>query len=160
MKRFQFVLTGLCLICSLNLTGAKFAAAQNQEINPDAREEFIPLGLISFSTKYQLAEDGRFIIFTIRNNAGRTINNIYGWVYRYRKGDDEKPENVLLVNNPHRGGVIVKGRPHSPGKLADWRFPLFKRVQEKDKENRFTLRVSPKSLFYSNIETRPKSSPK
>ena len=76
--------------------------------------EFTNLGIISVSRNYTIAEDYSHIIFQIRNNSGRTIHNIYGWVYRYNQAPNGKPFNFVLVNNPHQGGIVVGGKSHRP----------------------------------------------
>ncbi|MFQ5444352.1 MAG: hypothetical protein ACE5EK_07030 [Nitrospinales bacterium] len=119
---------------------------------PDDLQSFINLGLISFSPKYKLAENGNHIIFRIRNNSGRSISNIFGWVYSFTKGKDGKGTDFRLVNNPHKGGMIVKGGPHIPGKIIEWRFLLTEKILPEETKREFTLRVSQKSIFFMRLE--------
>lgn len=122
-----------------------------QEEADDVRT-FINLGLISFSPKYKLTENGRHIIFRIRNNSARSISNIFAWVYGFVKGKDGKETDFRLVNNPHRGGTMVKGGPHFPGKVIEWRFPLTEKISPDDTKRDFTLRASQKSIFFMKVE--------
>ena len=123
------------------------AAAQNI-----SQKDFTNLGLISISRNYTLAKDASHIIFPIRNNTTRTISNIFGWVYRFNQPPEGKPFNFVLVNNPHRGGTVIKGKPHRPTTIADWRFPLIKAVPGSKKAGKYTLRISTKSVFYPKVE--------
>ncbi len=118
----------------------------------DEEEKFVNLGLIGVSSKYNLTPDNRGILFRIRNNTTRTISNIFGWVYIYEKGEDDKEKNFVLLNNPHKGGSIVKGKPHSPGKISEWRFPLVRKATPPNQNVKYTLRVHSRSIFFANIE--------
>ncbi len=139
------------IICILQiLLSFQDSNAQSKEDNEE--EKFINLGLISFSPKYIVTEDFRLIRFKIRNNTNRTISNMFPWIYKYKKSEDGKASDFILVNNPHQGGLIQKNRIHPPGKKLFWQFKLVRPVPlEKNQE--YTLRVSPKSIFYSRVET-------
>ncbi|WP_144079147.1 hypothetical protein [Nitrospina gracilis] len=100
-------------------------------------------------------EDRNFILFQIRNDGVKTISHLFGWVYRYNEGPDE-PADFQLVNNPHQSAILVEGGPHQSDKVAQWRFSLNVIVPEQGNE-RFILRISPKSVFYAHHE--PVSAP-
>jgi len=122
-------------------------AAQKED-----ESQYVHLGLISFSPKYILAKDFSHIIFNIKNNGARTLSEIFGWVYLYQEGDAEKAKDFILVNNPHRGGTVVKGNPHRPGTIAQWRFPLTVKNRAITPKDKFTLRVDPKGIFFARME--------
>jgi len=86
----------------------------------DIKEEFVNIGLIGVSKLHSLPEQTNSIVFRIRNNTTRTISQIYGWVYMYDKGPNGKGNNFVLMNNPHKGGNIIKGNPHRPGTVSEW----------------------------------------
>jgi hypothetical protein len=118
----------------------------------DVKESFVNSGLISISDIYTLPSKTNTIVFRIKNNAGRTISQIYGWVYKYDKGSDGKENNFVLLNNPHRGGNIIKGKPHRPRTISEWGFPLLREAVIDNKEIGYTLRVHNRSIFFANIE--------
>lgn len=117
-----------------------------------AEQLFIDLGPVSFASQYFLGPDNTHITFRIKNQTTRTIKKIYGWVYQYTKGTEVNPRDLFLVNNPHRGGTITKGKPHRPGEIAEWRFPLNRSLPPTDANEKFTLRVSLKGIFYPKVE--------
>ena len=114
--------------------------------------DFVSLGLISYSPDYVLSKDYDFIVFKIKNLSGRTITEIFGWVYRSLEDAGGEPNGVLLANNPHRGGTIVKGQPHRPGTIAQWRFPLLPSDPPPSSKDTYFLRVSPKGIFFARVE--------
>jgi uncharacterized protein YbbC (DUF1343 family) len=119
----------------------------------DVKEEFINIGLIAVSKQHTLPEKTNTIVFRIRNNATRTISKIYGWVYMYDKGPNGKGKNFVLLNNPHKGGNIIKGNPHRPGTISEWSFPLVREPFIANQEIAYTLRVHSRSIFFANVET-------
>jgi len=119
-------------------------------------EKFVNLGLISISDQYTLPSKTNSIIFRIKNNTARTISQIYGWAYIYDKGPDGQGTNFVLLNNPHRGGNIIKGAPHRPGTISEWSFPLVREAVTANEEMGYTLRVHTRSIFFASIETRNK----
>jgi hypothetical protein len=149
IKKQLLLLTALSL---LSLTShAVQALAQD-----DVKERFVNLGLISISDLYTLHSKTNSIVFRIKNNAGRTISQIYGWVYIYDKGAEGKGTNFVLLNNPHRGGTIIKGTPHRPGTISEWSFPLVREPFIANQEIDYTLRVHTRSIFFASIESRKK----
>ncbi len=130
---------------------ASFAQAFLEETD----STYINLGLISYSTDYVLQEDLSSITFKIRNNTSRSISSMFAWVYRFQESEEGVPGSFLLVNNPHRGSVTVKGGAHPPGLIREWRFEILKRRRTAQGNEEYTLRVSPKSIFYLNIEPAP-----
>lgn len=122
----------------------------------DVKEKFVNLGLISISDLYTLPSETNSIVFRIKNNASRTISQIYGWVYMYDKGPEGKGTNFVLLNNPHRGGTIIKGTPHRPGTISEWSFPLVREPFIANQEIEYTLRVHTRSIFFASIEPRIK----
>lgn len=118
----------------------------------DAGEKFSDNGPIGISNQFTLPDKTNTIVFRIKNNTTRTISQIYGWVYMYDKGPNGKGKNFLLLNNPHKGGNIVKGNPHSPGTISEWSFPLVREPFIANQEIDYTLRVHPRSIFFAKVE--------
>jgi hypothetical protein len=143
----SFILTALSFLSLTSHTGQ--VLAQN-----DVKENFVNSGLISISDLYTLPSETNTIVFRIKNNAARTISQIYGWVYMYEKGSDGKGTNFILLNNPHRGGNIIKGNPHQPRRISEWSFPLLRKANIANKEISYTLRVHNRSIFFASIEPR------
>ena len=129
-------------------------AGNNALAQEDGKEKFRNLGLIGISTLHSFPEKTNTIVFRIKNNAARTISQIYGWVYMYDKGADGKGTNFVLLNNPHRGGNIIKGKPHRPRTISEWGFPLLREAVIDNKEIGYTLRVHTRSIFFASIEPR------
>ena len=123
----------------------------------DIKEEFVNIGLIGVSKLHSLPEQTNSIVFSIRNNTTRTISQIYGWVYMYDKGPNGKGNNFVLMNNPHKGGNIIKGNPHRPGTVSEWSFPLVRAPFIANQEVDYTLRVHTRSIYFSKVE--PPSAP-
>ncbi len=152
IKKQILLLSALSLLILTSYPGQSIA----QE---DDKERFINLGLISISDLYSLPSKTNTIVFRIKNNTARTISQIYGWVYMYDKGPDGKGTNFVLLNNPHRGGNIIKGAPHRPGTISEWNFPLVREPFIANQEIGYTLRVHTRSIFFSSIESGNKTEP-
>ena len=120
----------------------------------DENEKFANAGLISISNKYNLSEKTNTIIFRIKNNTTRTIKQIYGWIYIHKQNPEDKGNSFTLANNPHRGGNIIKGQPHSPGTISEWSFPLLNRHSKESQQMKYSLRVHPRSIFFSRLEEK------
>lgn len=142
----------LSVLILLSLTSYSSQALAQEDVT----EKFVNLGLISISDLYTLPSETNSIVFRIKNNASRTISQIYGWVYMYDKGPEGKGTNFVLLNNPHRGGTIIKGTPHRPGTISEWSFPLVREPFIANQEIEYTLRVHTRSIFFANIEPRIK----
>ena len=125
-----------------------------QDEDEDVEEKFVNLGLISISDLFTLPSQTNTIVFRIRNNASRTISQIFGWVYMYDKVANSRGDNFVLMNNPHRGGNILKGTPHRPGTIAEWSFPLVREPFIANQDIGYSLRVHPRSIFFATIEPR------
>ena len=139
----------------LNLT---FVNSGFSQAPPPEEEEFNDLGFIAYANDYKVAPEFDHITFRIKNQSILTIDKIYAWVYHVSEDEEGNPQVLSLVNNPHRAGVITKGNPHRPGDIAEWRFPLFKALTAKKVGNKYTLRISHKSIFYTKVE--PSAKPK
>ena len=126
----------------------------------DVNEKFENIGLIGISNLYTLPDKTSTIVFKIRNNSTRTISHIFGWVYMYDKAPNNKGKNFVLLNNPHKGGNIIKGKPHRPGTVSEWSFPLVRELFIANQEIDYTLRVHSRSIFFANVESGNKSAPK
>ena len=118
----------------------------------DSNEKFANLGMIAVSNQYILPTETNTIVFRIRNNTTRSISQIYGWVYVYEKGANGIEKNFQLLNNPHKGGNIVKGKPHFPGTISEWSFPLVREPFISDLEIDYTLRVHSRSIYFATVE--------
>ena len=151
IKRNILFLSSLCLLSFIFYSVQALA----QE---DSKEKFVNAGLISISDLYTIPSSTNTIVFRIKNNTARTISQIYGWVYKFDKGPDEKGKNFVLLNNPHKGGNIIKGKPHQPGTVSEWSFPLVRKPTISNQETAYTLRVHSRSIFFASIEQKTKSS--
>ena len=147
IKKKSLILTALSL---LSLTSHAGQALAQDEV----KESFVNSGLISISDLYTLPSKTNTIVFRIKNNAARTISQIYGWVYKYDKGSDGKGTNFVLLNNPHRGGNIIKGNPHRPRRISEWSFPLLRKANIENKEISYTLRVHTRSIFLLTLSLK------
>ncbi|MBI4389630.1 MAG: hypothetical protein HY580_05565 [Nitrospinae bacterium] len=116
------------------------------------KEDLINLGLVSYSPEYTLAPDASFIVFKIRNNSARSISSIFAWVYRYQEGNDGNASNFVLVNNPNQGGLMLKSGRFAPGGTVEWKFALTKKAPADRTNEKYALRISPKSIFFSRLE--------
>ncbi|KMP11193.1 hypothetical protein UR09_01590 [Candidatus Nitromaritima sp. SCGC AAA799-A02] len=135
----------------LVLSGVKKGFSQDTA----TEELFIDLGPISYSSRYTLGPDTSHITFVIKNQTTRTIDKLYAWIYIYTRGTALQPKGLVLVNNPHKGGTVTKGKPHRSGEIAEWRFPLNRTLPSTDANEKFTLRVSIKGIFYPKVELPP-----
>lgn len=150
MKKQLLLLSGL-IILSFILQSRQALAQEN------GTEKFVNIGLISISDLYTLPSKTNTIVFRVKNNTARTISQIYGWVYMYDKGPGGQGKNFVLLNNPHKGGNIIKGNPHIPGTISEWSFPLVREPFIANQEVAYTLRVHSRSIFFANVEVRNKS---
>ena len=132
-------------------------AGNNALAQEDGKEKVRNLGPIGISTLHSLPEKTNTIVFRIKNNSSRTISQIFGWVYMYEKALSGKGKNWMLLNNPHRGGNIIKGKPHRPGTVSEWSFPLVREPFIANQEIDYTLRVHSRSIFFVNVEPGNKS---
>ena len=155
MNSFLRIKKQLLLLSTLSLLIlTSYASPALAQENAD--EKFVNLGLISISDLHTLPPKANTIVFRIKNNASRTISQIYGWVYMYDKIAGGKRINFVLMNNPHKGGNITKGAPHRPGTIAEWSFPLVREPFIANEEIDYSLRVHPRSIFFARIEPRDK----
>jgi hypothetical protein len=136
-----------------------FAVLVSPAYGQDIEEEkFTTLGPIGISNKYKIPENRRAIIFRIKNYTSRSINQIFGRVFMISKLETDPNKKFLLINNPHKGGNILKGKPHRPGTVSEWNFTLARKPIKGNKDIEYTLQIHPRSIFFSNIE--PKQKPK
>jgi hypothetical protein len=147
----------ILLLSSLSLLSSIFYSV-HAIAQEDSNEKFFNIGPISISDLYNIPSKKKNIIFRIKNNTSRTISQIYGWAYKFDKGPDGKGKNFVLLNNPHKGGVISKGKPHRPGTISEWSFPLVSKPSITNQDTSYTLRVHSRSIFFASIEQRSKSS--
>ncbi len=146
------------LVVSILLMGGVSSFSQQAQTGTDksgktGKSEFIELEYISFSPDFTLGENANFIVFKIHNHSARPIANIFAWVYRIKKGKDKDTVRYVLANNPNKGGILVKGGTQAPGEVAEWRFPLTQAINPNepvDPNEKYTLRVSPKSVFFGD----------
>jgi len=153
MKKRQLLISGLCLLSWIFVGTLNQASAQEEGV----KEKFVNIGMIAISDLHTLPEKTNTIVFRIRNNTTRTISHIFGWVYIYDKGPNGRGKNFVLLNNPHKGGNIVKGNPHLPGKISEWSFPLVREPFISNQEVDYTLRVHSRAIFFANVESGDKS---
>jgi hypothetical protein len=116
-----------------------------------SEEKFTNSGLIYISNKFELSKDRKHISFKIINNAGRSIANLFGWVYKYEQDGTGKKINFALANYPHKSGVYVLGRSHKPGEKGMWRF-ILKETVPAEATPKFLLLVNMNSIFFAKVE--------
>lgn len=114
-------------------------------------EGFINYGFVEISSAYALTEDEKHITFQIKNNTAKSIDLIFGWIYRIEKGEDGGITNVVLINNPHVSGILVSKYQHKPYEIESWRFTLNKKSSE---QNTYMLKVKNRSIFYATVKIR------
>ena len=115
-------------------------------------EKFTSIGPIGISNKHIIPEKGKAIIFRIKNYTSRSINKIYGRVFLINKNETDPAKRFVLINNPHKGGNIVKGNPHRPGTISEWNFVLTQEPLNANQNIDYTLQVHPRSIFFVNVE--------
>ena len=147
--------TKYCLYIIVLIFAVLVSPAYGQDIE---EEKFTTLGPIGISNKYKIPENRRAIIFRIKNYTSRSINQIFGRVFMISKLETDPNKKFLLINNPHKGGNILKGKPHRPGTVSEWSFPLVRKPSITSPETSYTLRVHSRSIFFASIEQRKKSS--
>jgi len=128
--------------------------SNNQAYGQEEEEKFTNIGPIGISNKYTIPEKKRAIIFRIKNNSSRTIKQLFGRVFKIDKSQTDPQKKFLLINNPHKGGSISKGKPHRPRTISEWHFTLVLEPPTANEEIEYTLQVHPKSIFFANIEPR------
>ena len=126
--------------------------SNNQAYGQEEEEKFANIGPIGISNKYTIPKNKQAIIFKIKNNSSRTIKQLFGRVFKIDKSQTDPQKKFLLINNPHKGGSISKGKPHRPGTISEWHFTLALEPQAANEEIGYTLQVHPKSIFFANIE--------
>jgi len=123
-------------------------------------EKFTNIGAIAISDKYTLPINRHAIIFRIRNNTTRSISQIFGKVYMIDKLATDPRKKFLLINNPHKGGNILKGSLHLPGKVSEWNFVLAMKPRIANQNLSYTLQVHPRSIYFSTVEPIKKTKEK
>lgn len=118
-------------------------------------EKIINSGLISLSPEYSLGPGANHIIFKIRNNSSGTLSTIYGWVYIYKENERGIAENYTLVNNPHRGGILIEGKPQLPGQWGQWRFPINHPPGDRNSSYKYRLQVYNRGVFFLHLPRSP-----
>lgn len=154
---YKLILAFSLFFSVLHMGGVDCFAQQAQtgtdKSGKSVKSNFINLEYISFSPDFTLGDNASFIVFKIQNNSARPIANIFAWVYRIKKGKNKDTLSYLLANNPNKGGILVNGGTHAPGEIAEWRFPLTQTANPNDPidpNEKYTLRVSPKSIFFGD----------
>ncbi len=131
------------------ISGNSFA--QTQE-NVTEEQEFVNFGYVSVSPKYKIAPNAKSIIFKIRNNATRSIQSIFGWVYEFQEPEEGEATQFRLVNNPNKSGIPIKGVAHKPSAEEQWRFPLIAANPPVDSSKQFTILIDPRGVRFATIE--------
>ena len=139
-------------IAFLLMFSSVFFLSNNKAYGQEEEEKFANIGPIGISNKYTIPENKRAIIFRIKNNSSRTIKQLFGRVFKIDKSQTDPQKKISLINNPHKGGSISKGKPHRPGTISEWHFTLALEPQAANEEIGYTLQVHPKSIFFANIE--------
>jgi hypothetical protein len=144
----KWICTCLLAILIWHIAVGESFCQQPKEKETD--ETFFNLGYISYSSAYVLSADKMFITFKIKNNASRPVSNIFAWIYRTRESKEGEASDFILVSNPNKGGILLKGGSHKPGEIAEWRFSLTRVKETVDPLEKYTLRVSPKSIYFGD----------
>ncbi len=131
-----------------------FFLSNDKAYGQEEEEKFANIGPIGISNKYTIPENKRAIIFRIKNNTSRSIKQLFGRVFKIDKSQTDSQKRFLLINNPHKGGSISKGKPHRPGTISEWRFTLALKPSAANEEIEYTLQVHPKSIFFANVEPK------
>ena len=129
-----------------------FFLLHNETFAQNEEEKFTNIGPIGISNKYTIPEKKQAIVFRIKNNSPKSIMQLFGRVFMTDKNQPDPKKRVLLINNPHKGGSIVKGKPHRPGTISEWQFTLMRKPSKNNEEIKYTLQVNPKSIFFANLE--------
>jgi len=129
-----------------------FFLLHNEAFGQNEEEKFTSMGPIGISNKYTIPEKKRAIIFRIKNNSSKTIKQLFGRVFVIDESQSDKQKRVLLINNPHKGGSIIKGKPHRPGTISEWYFTLMRKPSKNNEETKYILQVHPKSIFFADVE--------
>ena len=126
--------------------------SNNKAYSQEEEEKFANIGPIGISNKYTIPKNEQAIIFKIKNNSSRTIKQLFGRVFKIDKSQTDPQKKFLLINNPHKGGSISKGKPHRPGTISEWHFILALKPPAANEEVDYILQINPKSIFFSNVE--------
>ena len=126
--------------------------SNNKAYSQEEEEKFANIGPIGISNKYTIPKNKQAIIFKIKNNSSRTIKQLFGRVFKIDKSQTDPQKKFLLINNPHKGGSISKGKPHRPGTVSEWHFTLGIEPPAANEEIEYILQVNPKSIFFANVE--------
>ena len=126
--------------------------SNNKAYGQEEEEKFANIGPIGISNKYTIPKNKQAIIFKIKNNSSRTIKQLFGRVFKIDKSQTDPQKKFLLINNPHKGGSISKGKPHRPGAVSEWHFTLVIEPPAANEEIEYILQINPKSIFFSNVE--------
>ena len=126
----------------------------NDDSSNKSEEEFVNMGYISVSPKYTIGPRAKSITFKIKNNATRSIQSIFGWVYEFTESEEGEVSNFRLVNNPNKSGLPSKRSAHKPITDETWRFPLIAVNPPIDPSKKFTLLVDPKGIRFAIIEKK------
>tara|TARA_B100001123_G_C15132283_1_gene955859 strand:+ start:74 stop:547 length:474 start_codon:yes stop_codon:yes gene_type:complete len=126
--------------------------SNNKAYSQEEEEKFANIGPIGISNKYTIPKNKQAIIFRIKNNSSRTIKQLFGRVFKIDKSQTDPQKKFLLINNPHKGGSISKGKPHRPGTISEWHFILALKPPAANEEVDYILQINPKSIFFSNVE--------
>ena len=138
----------------LLMSGNGFTEAQEDAKEPDDTEEpeYVNFGYVSVSPRYALAPGAKSITFKVRNNATRSIQNIFGWVYELTIEEEGATPQFRLVNNPNKGGILLTGGMHEPAAEKQWRFPLIAANPPLDPTKQFTILIDPRGVRFANFE--------
>jgi hypothetical protein len=151
-KQWRLCFWVYLLTLGLLILGNNLAHAQENKDNPEEEAEFVNFGYVSVSPKYTIGPKAKRIIFKIRNNATRSIKNIFAWVYEIKKEEDGGVSGFRLVNNPNKSGLPIKGGAHEPSAEEQWSFPLIAANPPIDPSKQFTLLVDPRGVRFAAIE--------
>jgi hypothetical protein len=147
---FGAYLLGLILLMS----GNSLAQTQENTKDPDEDVEYVNFGYVSVSPRFVVDPRAKNITFKIRNNATRSIQSIFGWVYEIRVEEEGATPQYRLVNNPNKGGILLRGGAHKPFAEEQWRFPLVAANPPLDPSKQFTVLIDPRGVRFANFEKR------
>ena len=147
------------LLISMPLFGYSEEKDKKEETTEDIQVEptiedqgFIDYGSLSISIGYKLARNKKQIIYKISNNTNKSIDRLFGQIYKIERDETGRVTKNVLVNNPNTSGILISKYPHKSSTLGTWRFTLKEKSPHQNAE--YFLRVSNRSIYYVPFEIR------
>ena len=149
----------LFLLISMPLFGYSEEKDKKEETTEDIQVEptiedqgFIDYGSLSISIGYKLARNKKQIIYKISNNTNKSIDRLFGQIYKIERDETGRVTKNVLANNPNTSGTLISKYPHKSSTLGTWRFTLKEKLPQQNAK--YFLRVSNRSIYYVPLEIR------